>query len=365
MIILYSLLLIGLSVYSYALIDPNITFINNPLWSKFLETMLQVGYYQRYNSWLIYLVIVILLFVFHYYFSKNEKKFDPFKLSIIIGGILLLSYPFLSHDFLKYMFDAKIVTVYHKNPYIMPPMSFPKDQWLRFTQWIQQPFRYGPIFLVISVVPSWLSRGKFFLDFVLFKLMTVIFYVIGVYWLTKLNSRWGMVLATQPLLIMDGLVNGHNDVVSLSFMTVGVYFLVKKRRIASRLFLLVSAGIKYLTLPIVFLSPRRKSVVNKLIFLFFLLLPLSFLLHVVSSLFQVEIQTWYFIGLLAFIPFYEQTIMSLGIFFFGLLVAYYPFIRYGKWITFVGFDVRHIIIVSFFVANIIFLYIKKKRLLFV
>ncbi len=365
MIVLYSVLLFTLSLYSYALIDPNITFINNPLWSRFLEIMLQLGYYQRNNSWIIYVTVVILLFIFHFYFLKTDKKIYPIRLSIVIGGILLLSYPFLSHDFLKYMFDAKIVTVYHQNPYIVPPLSFAKDPWLRFTQWVQQPFRYGPIFLGLSLIPSWLSGGKFFLDFILFKLTNVIFYVVGVYFMTKLNRRWGVFLATQPLLLMDGLVNGHNDVIGLSIMIVGIYFLLKKRQVLSRVILFISAGIKYLTLPIIFLSSKKTSRRNKIVFLFFFFFPLSFLIHAVSSLFQVEIQTWYFIGLLGFIAFYEETLMSLSIFFFGLLMAYYPFIRFGKWITFAGFDVRHIIIVTFFVVNIIFIYIKKKRLLFV
>ena len=68
LIILYFIQLIILSIYSWALIDPNITLVNHPLWSRFLEQMLQLGYYQRQLSSFIYIEILVLYtaqFSFH------------------------------------------------------------------------------------------------------------------------------------------------------------------------------------------------------------------------------------------------------------------------------------------------------------
>ncbi len=356
----YLVLLFGLTLYSYALIDPNITFFNHILWSRFLEMMLPLGYYERYHSWLIYVSIVLLLFFFNYLFVKHEKYINPIKLSIATALILLLSYPFLSHDFLKYMFDAKIVTVYHQNPYITPPFFFTHDPWLRFLHWVEQPFRYGPVFLGVSLIPSWLSGGKFLLSFLFFKATMMAFYLVAVYCLTKLNKRWGIMYASHPLIIIEGLVNGHNDLITATLIIVGMYWLWNEKIKLGRMFLFLSLGIKYFSFPILLLT-RNKSKINLLIFLYFLFLPFSLLLPIMGELTRVEILSWYFINLLVFIPYYENCIFQLSLLFLGLLLSYYPFIRYGVWLKFDGFDVRHIIMVSFFIANIAILLNQKAR----
>lgn len=355
MILLYSLLLVVLSIYSYALIDPNITFFNHRLWSRFLEQMLQVGYYQRLNSWMMYVGIVGLLFIFNRYFVKKYDKFDPFKIAILIGLLLIASYPFLSHDFLKYMFDAKILTVYHQNPYVFRPMDFPHDLWLRFLQWTHQSYRYGPVFLGLSIIPSFLSLGKFLPDFLLFKSLTIFFYVLAVHFLGKINKKNAIELATHPFIIIEGLVNGHNDIIALAIVIAGIYCSLNKKNLTGRILFLLSCGIKYLTLPIVFLSSNKKSLINKFLFVLFLLLPIALLNQFIGNLFMAEIQTWYFIILFAFLAFYDNIISNWNIFLFGLLLSYYPFIRFGEWQKLGSFDVKHIIIISSLILNAIIL----------
>jgi len=359
-IILFYILTIGsFLLYSYFLIDPNITFFNHPIWSWFLERVLQLGYHNRQLSWQIYFVLVFLLFIFNYLFIKNYKKISPIKLALLIAVLLLFSYPFLSHDFLKYMFDAKILTLYHKNPYLTPPVDLSFDRWLRFMQWIEQPFRYGPVFLLIAIVPSFLAWGKFSLSFIFFKITFAIFYLLAVYFLNKMNRRWAVIFATNPLILIDGLINSHNDIIAVSLLIIGLYLLFKKK-ILSRVFLFLSVGIKYLTLPSLFLSSNKKSVINKFIFVSFIILPFSLLNKQVGDFFMAEIHTWYFIVLLGFLPFYEEIITRLNIFFFGLLMCYYPFIRLGNWISFNNLSVKHLIILSFSIINLLFFLVVPK-----
>jgi len=375
-IVIYSLILGCLSLYSYALIDPNITFFNHPSWSWFLERVLQLGYHQRQLSWQIYFVLVCLLFIFSHFFVNNFKKVNSLKLALLISTILLLSYPFLSHDFLKYMFDGKIFTFYHKNPYITAPINLSYDPWLRFLHWIEQPFRYGPIFLLIIIIPSFLSIGKFLLSFIFFKITFTLFYLLAVFYLNKLNRRWAIIFATHPLILVDGLINSHNDLIGVSLLIIGIYLLIKigKKNVIpakvgiqawGRFFIFLSIGIKYLTLPTLFLSSNKKSIINKLIFIALLLLPFSLLTKVAGEFFNAEIHTWYFIVILGFLPFYEEIILKLNILFFGLLMCYYPFIRFGSWTKFADFSVKHLIIIVFALINLfLFLIIKKwkKRL---
>ena len=94
---LYFLLIIFLTIYSYALVDPNITFFNHSLWTSFRNIMVDFGYNRRQDSWLVYLFLIILLFLFHYLFISRNKKLiiSPLTIALVIGGILLFSYPFL------------------------------------------------------------------------------------------------------------------------------------------------------------------------------------------------------------------------------------------------------------------------------
>ncbi|MBI3366235.1 hypothetical protein HY041_01230, partial [Candidatus Roizmanbacteria bacterium] len=190
MIILYVMALFGFLFYSYALVDPNLTFINHPVWNQFRNIVLPLGYFQREQSWYVYLALILLFFLFNLFFIKKYKEMDVLKIAFIIGGILLFAYPFLSHDLFNYLFDAKIVTFYHQNPYFLKPLDFPNDQWLRFMHWTHRTYPYGPVFLGLSLIPSFLSLGKFILSFLFFKTTIVVFYLLTVFCLQKMNKKW-------------------------------------------------------------------------------------------------------------------------------------------------------------------------------
>ena len=346
--IFYFLLLFILTIYSYALVDPNLTVISSKWWEVFREKMVELGYYRRDISWIVYLIIIILLFVFNYLFIKKYKQFNSVKLAITTGIILLFSYPFLSHDFFNYMFDARIATFYHQNPYFHKALDFLTDPWLRFLHWTHRIYPYGPTFLLITLIPSFLSFGKFVLSFMFFKLTFVIFYVLTVFFLNKLNKRYAIIFATNPLVIIEGLVNSHNDLIGVSLGIIGIYLLLKNKSILARLFFILSLGIKYITFPIVFLM-RKNARWNKLIFVF--LMGVILYLSIKS-----EIQPWYFLNLFIFIPFFVQSINRLNVFFFGLLVSYYPYIRLGGWDKPEKIILKHWIIALSVVLNAIYLF---------
>ena len=156
---LYSILLVLTAFYSYALVDPNFTLLNNQLWEVFRNAMVQLGYYQRPLSSLIYILIVGLLFGFHFYFLKNYRKVNLKVVLIVLFFVAVASYPFLSHDFFNYMFDAKIFSVYQKNPYLYKALDFPQDDWLRFMHWTHRTYPYGPTFLPITLISFQRNQG--------------------------------------------------------------------------------------------------------------------------------------------------------------------------------------------------------------
>ena len=346
MTILYGMTLFVFLLYSYVLVDPNITFFNHPLWNQFRDIVIPIGYYQRELSWYLYLGLVLFLFLLHFLAVTKYKQIRILKIAFIVSVILLLSYPFLSHDFFNYMFDAKIITHYHQNPYIQKALDFPRDPWLRFMHWTHRTYPYGPFFLLVSLIPSFLSFGKFLIAFVLFKAMNLSFYLSAVHFLQRMNKKWAVIFATNPLIIIEGLINGHNDMIALSFGIIGIYYLSKNKTLLARILLLCSAGIKYITLPIFFLKKRTDI---RTLFLFI------FQAGIIGYLsFASEIQPWYFLSLFIFLPFFENYISRFNIFFLGLLLSYYHYIRLGGWDTKEKIELKHMIVFWFLLTNILF-----------
>ena len=342
-LVLYSLTLIPLFLYSFTLIDLNLTFFNHPLWELFREKVIYIGWFRRDISWNIYLILVVLLFFFNWFLTKKYKRFNPLAIALLVSAVLLMSYPFLSHDFFNYMFDARILTFYHKSPYIFTALDFPLDAWTRFMHWTHRTYPYGPVFLVVSLVPSFLAGNKFILNFFGFKLTFFLLYFLAVYFLNKLNRKWAVYFATHPLIIIEGLINSHNDLMGLTLSVIGGYYILKNQSVKGRILLLLSGGIKYITMPFIFLTKDKKWI-NLLVFISAILALLY--LKVTS-----EFHPWYALSLFVFIPFFPDFIFKLQIFFAGLLLCYYPYIRFGKW----DGQLKDAIIFWFLVINAVYL----------
>ena len=345
---LYFIVILLFSIYSYSLVDLNLTLFNHKIWDNFRSFIIQIGYFNRGLSTTIYFSGIIILFLL-YYLTKKAKP-DPVKLAFVIGLVSLIAYPFLSHDFFNYMFDAKIFTLYGQNPYLHKALDYPADTWLRFMHWTHRTYPYGPVFLILSFIPSFLAFGKLILNFIFFKAFFAFFYVASVYFLSKINKNYAVFFATNPFIIIEGLINSHNDIVAIGLGIAGIYFLFNKQKLLSRILFLLSGGVKYISAPIVFLSRNVKSKWNLVVFaaLILLFLYLSFF---------GEIQPWYFLNILILLPFFPKIIQSFNIFFAGLLFSYYPFIAYGDWGVAKNIELKHWIILTFFVINLSYLFV--------
>ncbi len=350
MIALYVVVLLSLSLYSYALIDPNLSLMSNKYWVLFRDPLVQFGYYHRDQSWYTYFILVVLLFLFHYFFLRTYKRYNPVRISLIIGSILLFSYPFLSHDFFNYIFDAKILTYYGQNPYLHKALDYPADEWLRFMHWTHRSYPYGPFFLVLTLIPSYLAVGKFILNYFFFKILFVSLYVVAVYFLNKLDKRSALEFATHPLIIIEGLVATHNDLLAVSLGIVGFYYLFKQKQVWGRVLFVLSALIKYTTLPLPLLMAEKKNWINWMA----LIVQVGLLVYL--SVFR-EIQQWYFLTLFAYLPLYKSIIQKTNIFLFGLLMSYYPYIYLGGWDGDEKMWWKHVIINVFAAINILYIFI--------
>lgn len=321
-LLLFYLFSLFFTMYTYILIDPSLTLVNVSWWAGIRSVLVNFGYFHRYESSFIYLILILIFFAFHLLFIKDYKKYKLIHILTPIFVIGVFSYIFLSRDLINYMFDARIVTHYHQNPYLKSALNFSSDSWLRLMHGIDRKYLYGPVFLPITLIPSFLGLGKFLPTLLMFKLIFAGFYILSVFFLNKLNRKWAFIFATHPLVILEGLVNTHNDMIALALGIVGIYFILKKKFLGRNIVLL-SGLIKYTTFQFLIITKDIK-----------ILNLLSFIATIAVALFlsyRVEIQPWYYLPILAFLPFYEKYIMAMSVFFAGLLFSYYPYVRFGEW----------------------------------
>jgi hypothetical protein len=253
--------------------------------------------------------------------------------------LLLFSYPaMLSYDIFNYIATAKVLFFYHENPYIIMPIEFTKDLLLSFTHAANKIALYGPVWIILSVVPYCMGFGQFLLILLNLKLFTVLFYVGTTYLVWKISKNiFSVVLfSLNPLIIIEILVSGHNDIVMIFFALLSFFLLMKKRIIVAFFFLFLAILIKYATLfliPVFFytvwkLFKKQKVDWEKIyiasslsMFVIFLLSPL-----------REEIYPWYAIWFLPFVSLVHKSKMLLYIalaFSFGLLLRYVPFMLFG------------------------------------
>ncbi len=332
MISLYLLILVFLGVYSYSQIDLNLTLLQAPVFLRFQNLMIQLGYYNRLLSTQIFVGLLFLLSIFNFYFSKLtlSKK----NIVFLIGGVVILglvSYPAFSHDVFNYIFDARIFTFHHANPYVSTALMFSDDTWTRFMNWTHRTYPYGPIFLPLTIIVYILGFNKFLWTLFLFKFLAVGAYLGCCFVIYKLAKTRGLLLfALNPLVILEAVISSHLDIIMLFFGLLAYYLLLQNRKIVSLFALAVSIGIKYSTVLFLPFFLWKKLDSNRR-FQFILVAAYA------GAFFQIasrEVLPHYFIVPFGFSALSTNRYIILGMLilsFILLFIRYYGFISTGSW----------------------------------
>lgn len=312
MYILYFITLAALAVYSYGAIEKDTTLFARPF--------VLAGSLSAY----IFFFLIVSMALLHWRIVKNYTRYSLGLLGVGTGVILFFSYPFLSHDIFNYLFYARIFTYYGENPFVVAPSLFPGDSLYRLINLPEMPTFYGPSFVLLSAIPSYMSFGNVLLSYVFYKCMVVLFYWLGVYVLGRWNKEWAVFFATSPLVLIEGLVNLHNDLLSTVLAILGLYLILKGRKSWAFIVLVVSGFIKYATLPFLLMVKRKSRVFQYgAIIGVFLVLGYATFLRGMSP--------WYLLLIFALLPVAFSTIKSYQFFMFGSLLGYVYFVEYGEW----------------------------------
>ena len=245
---LYILFLIFITVFSYLFIDPNLIYLK--------QIFTGLAFTQRFAVTAIYASIIVIFFVFYLIFLNFFKRgiFNSREFKLIVGAtalILFFAYPAtVSYDIFNYIATSKVLFLYHENPYLIMPIHFTGDPILLFMHAANKTALYGPFWILLTGIPYFLGFGNFLVTLFTFKFFTLAFYLGTIIILHRLSKNIYLTafFALNPLVILEILASGHNDIVMMFFALVALYFLKEKKWFWLILFLTFSILIKFATL---------------------------------------------------------------------------------------------------------------------
>ncbi|HRN70186.1 MAG TPA: hypothetical protein PLS49_03280 [Candidatus Woesebacteria bacterium] len=274
-----------------------------------------------------------------------KKKITPRSIVVIILSVSVLltfSYNAFSHDIFNYIFDAKIVTMYHDNPYVQKALDYPQDPMLSFMQWTHRTYPYGPVWIFLSVPVSFIGMQVFFVTFYLFKVFTAAAYLGTVWFMYKTVQKQkkefavfaAAFFALNPLILIEFLVSGHNDIVMIFFSTLAMYLAMQRKIIGSGISYLLSVGVKYATgflapvMVILYLKPKyfERAMYAGIVLMIGAVIA--------ASLKSGNFQPWYIayvIGVATLVSYRKYVSIPIGIFTFFACMHYVPYLYTGTW----------------------------------
>lgn len=183
----------------------------------------QIGYL---NIIFISLILTWLsLFIIKPKLNKTTKL-----VVLIILSICLVLPPLLSVDTTAYWLNADIIYSQNKNPYTTPLKFAQVPTELNNVWWMQTPSPYGPIFLLIISLPWLIGFFNLFVFIYAYKLLALVGFLLSFWLFSKLRQRakaepyLDLVFLLNPALIINLVLEGHNEIFIILFLLLFLYF---------------------------------------------------------------------------------------------------------------------------------------------
>lgn len=287
---------------------------------------LEDSFFIRKLNWGIF-TFLIILFSFIYLLIikyennifKNKKQIYIF---IFIISILFTSILFyLMYDIFYYMGDAWLCAEYGENPYYTTVKQLQDrgitDKILENTgPWKDTITVYGPVWNIIAIVLMYFSFGSLNIGLLLFKILALSMHMLNCYFIGKItkNNKYMLLYGLNPLILIDGLSNLHNDLYLVTFTLAALYFLIRKKNIILTLIsLAISVAIKYTTIliiPFILIYIFKDKTIIKRI-LYCLLSGISIILLVILMYLPFYEDITLFTKMLLLKEVYSQSILSI------------------------------------------------------
>lgn len=224
---------------------------------------------DRLEQTLIYIIILAIITALYVLILKNRDKIfknikQVYIFIAISATICIFIIPFISSDIFYYLGIGRLDSKYGQNPYYTTITEFVESEdnakYLEndttlsagySNPWSDTTVVYGPIWTLICKIIAGMSFGNIDIGILLFKILGVLAHILNCYIIYKLTKKKIFVLlyGLNPFILLEGIVNVHNDMYIITFVLASIYFLIKKKNIlASITFLALATAIKYFTI---------------------------------------------------------------------------------------------------------------------
>ena len=334
--LLYGIILVSMGIYSYAFVDKNLILSTSHLYEIIHRPLSYLAYENRSFAAVIYCVLIISFFCLYLWTLRcieNNKISKQQVVRLIVGASLILvcSFPAFSYDLFNYMTTAQVTFRWKENPWIIMPIDIPNESGLAYTRAANKVALYGPTWIGLTAIPHYLGMNNVWLTIILFKLLVTMFYFIMVWFIYRQTKNLWQVafFALNPLVLLEIILGGHNDIVMMVLIVSSLLILEKvstQRKIVAWILLIASVLVKGATIilvPLFFIRMKKEKV-------FFSAYVLLFFVFLLSPL-REEMYPWYAVWLIPFaalLPRKKYAFLQEGtvVLTFALMLRYIPYI---------------------------------------
>ncbi len=155
---------------------------------------------------------------------------------LLFGFTLVWLYPITANDLFRYVLRGRIWAVYGESPMLAPPNAFSEDPYIAFAgefgDWVSG---YGPLWEIVVQAPLRLGATDMVPGAISLKLVVLFCYLIcailiGWFAIPEKGSSLAALtfFAWNPLILIQGPGNGHNDMVFMVLMVLGIILWQRK-----------------------------------------------------------------------------------------------------------------------------------------
>jgi hypothetical protein len=164
--------------------------------------------------------------------------------------IVLLGPPLISTDVFSYIAYGRLGTVYHANPYLYGPSAIALDPLypLIGAQWVSTPTVYGPLFTGLSYLLTPLGIAAGVLAYRGIAAVCCLVVVAVVWQAARLRGvdqvKAVALVGLNPIVLVYGVGGGHNDLLMLALLVVGMYALMVRWQRTGGVMIVLAAAVK-------------------------------------------------------------------------------------------------------------------------
>ncbi len=166
--------------------------------------------------------------------SAKSLRLWVLGIGIVCALLLIGLYPITALDVVLYVVRARLWALYGGSPMLALPAHFPQDPYIHLAgEYVNQPSPYGPLWELIAQIPIRLGITAIGSGILAMKSISLISYIsmaVLIGWHSRQDSPRYEVsnltamtfFALNPLVLMQAIGNGHNDMLMLALMTLGL-----------------------------------------------------------------------------------------------------------------------------------------------